>query len=345
MDNEKDLVAEFVIYFTDNAISTFNLKENTYLRNKLANICINFRHYTYARACKTLFKLFYGDKPERETMLCELFQTINFSIMEETDTVEKNTPNFSEEEIRVFTQELLYQYSCCNPDFLMIDEPEEYQKELHELKQVMANDPILFYRAVKQCELICHIDHIVNNSLIFLMLRTKTCHIRGLEMIGHNFQHRVLLLPYAKKIGLLLQAMHNAKILNTNRISPFMTWLNQHEKDDLVSKSSIELPKVLLFNELTKFSDLVSLLPNSSKLRDCFQEVKSDVISVPEYEELVKAIIHYFYAKQSYSEAQVAFSLGDYESLSKFSKALRDLESANTIYNNVLDSFLAFCKS
>ena len=345
MDNQNVLMAEFLICFTDDAIATFNLNENTLLRNKLTNICINFRHYTYAMACKTFFKLFYGDKLERDEILGELFQTITFSLSENIDKTKKEIPNFNEEELRVFTQELLYQYTRCNPEFLTLDEPEEYKKELNDLKEAMANDPILFYRAVKQCELVCHIDHIVNNSVIFLTLSAKTCHMRGLDIMGHNFKHRVLLLPYANKIGRLLEAMHKARNSNSNRISPFMTWLNQHEKDYFVSKSSIELPKVLLFDELTKFSNLVSGLPNSDKLRSCFQKVTSDVISTSEYEVLVTAIIGYFYEKQSFTEAQVSFSLGDYESLANFSRALRDIENAKVLYNNALESFLAFCKS
>ena len=229
-----------------------------------------------------------------------------------------------------------------------LEESSEYQKDLANLKAMMSKDPILFFRAVKQCELICHVEPIASDCINYLSSKQKSSNMEALAMLGHNFQHRVLLLPYAKQIGSLLKAMHSAKNRNANRISPFETWLSQHEEEEFINKSSTELPKVLLLDELINFSDLIDTLPRSQELNCFFQHINFDkniLLNAEEFQELVKTIVVFLYRKQNYREAQALFSLGDMDSLYNFIQCKNDFESAVSHYNQALDNFLTYCKT
>lgn len=350
---ETPLVANYLIHFTETATTKLALSQNAKLRNSLTNACINFRHYSAANANKTLFTLFYGEKSMHEEILKRLFKTAAQSPLEDNfKEPEQNIPSFNQEEFQVLAKELLYQYSAAHPDFLVVKAHcHDYQKELDNLKSSMAAHPILLYRAVEMCKSVCHVEHIVTYGVKLLLSRCSFHQSRGLEAIGHNFQHRVLLLPYAREIGLLLEAMHKAKDCR-NSVSPFAIWLNQHEENEFrLAVNTDKLPQYLLLREFENFlngsSELICTLPRSKDLGHCLNTFKNSLnilLEKTEYLHFAEVLVALLYAKRFYQEAQDEFSLGDPESLSNLSKSIKQLECAKNTYNSTLDVFINSCK-
>lgn len=350
---ETPLVANYLIHFTDTATTKLALSQNEKLRNSLTNACINFRHYSAANATKTLFFLFYGEKVQHEEIIKRLFKTAGQLILEEHHEIpEQNIPNFNPEQIQDLANELLYQYSAAHPDFLVVEAHcSDYQKEFNNLKSAMAGHPVLFYSAVEMCKPVCHVEHIVSYGVKLLLSWHTISQGRGLEAIGHNFQQRVLLLPYAKEIGLLLKAMHNAKD-SRNSVSPFAIWLNQHEENEFRTAANTDkLPHYLLLSEFENFlngnSKLINNFSRSQDLKICLESFKSCLNSLLEKDEFLhfaEALVALFYATRFYQEAQDEFSLGDPDSLSNLSKSMKQLESAKKTYNSALDFFINSCK-
>lgn len=348
------VIPHYLIHLSDNAISKLNLNENHKLRNSLNNACINFRHYPANTATQFLVTLFYGDKLKREDTLKKLFRNQSYSPFEdEYDKNFQDFPKFTEEDYQTLANELLYQYSIGNPYILTVDaDCPEYKKELNNLKNAMAQHPVLFFRAVQMCKVVSHVNPIVSRCTELLMSRSVVAQRMGLELMGFNFQHRVHLFPYARKIGQLLQSMHKA---NDNLISPFVTWLNQHEGIDsstYVFDESIanELPQYLLLNEFEKFindtSDIIKTLPYYEDLKICLIKYKSNLNSLLEKEDyllLTKAIITFLYAKKLFNESQESFSMGDQDTFMPLCKSLKILEEAKSSYKVALYRFINTC--
>ena len=349
----QSLAASYMVHLTETATTKLALSQNVKLRNSLTNACINFRHYSATNANQTLFTLFYGEKAQHEEIIKRLFKTAGQLSLQDSLTIPKqNIPKFNPEEIQVLANEFLYQYSAAYPDFLVVEAHcSDYQKELNNLKSAMAGHPILLYRAVEMCKSVCHVEHIVSYGVKLLLSSHTICQGRGLEAIGHNFQHRVLLLPYAKEIGLLLKAMHNAKD-DRNSVSPFAIWLNQHEESEFRTAATTDkLPHYLLLSEFEKFlngnSKLISNLHRSKDLKICLESFKTCLNSLLEKDEFLhfaEALVALFYAKKFYQEAQEDLSLGDHESLIKLSMSMKQLEPAKDTYNSALDIFINSCK-
>lgn len=341
------MVANYMILFSKAAISQLKLDERIDLRNSLNNACINFRHYPATTATKTLVTLFYGDRTKREEVISKLFQNVKcYSLEEQSKTNHKNIPKFNEEEYQALANELLYQYSAANPGVLSIEtDCDEYKNELNNLKIAMKQHPVLLFKAFQMCKVVSHVEPIASRCVGLLLSKNAVCQRIGLELIGFNFQYRVLLFPYAKKIGLLLQSMNKA---TENLISPFATWLNQHDEIECISD---ELPQYLLLNEFEKFlnenSRIISELPNSTNLKAIltpFKENLSMLLEKEEYLQLTKAIINLLFAKRFYREAQEDFSMGNMESIITLSKSLKIWEGAKNTYNTTLDIFIHSCR-
>lgn len=352
------LVADYFIVFTKSAINTFNLDQNKSLRNSLANACINFRDYSEQNAIKVLFVLFYGQRAKREEVVKKLFK-IHHHLFIDSEIKEpiKNIPDFDEVGYQVLANELLYQYSAAYPRFLEVKTScSGYSKQLEDLKKCMHEHPVLLFRAVEMCKIVCHVDTIASQCISLLLSKNPICQRIGLEMIGHNFQHRVLLFPFAKEIGLLLQAMHNTNA-EAELISPFETWLNQHSEimyatDYTYCTLPTELPQQLLLAELGKFinnnSPLISNLPNSKKLASCLNLFKTNLsvlLEHSQYLNLTKGIVIWLNAKHAYNEAHDEFSMGDIDSLKVLMTTLKNLEKASTLYASVLNEFVNSCQA
>jgi len=347
------MVANYLIVFSETAIEKLKLDQKADLRNGLNNACINFRHYSSTTATKSLITLYYGDKAKREELLRKLFKNTYVPILDtNSEQTHHHIPVFNEEEYQALANELLYQYSASNPGVLTVEACPEYENELNALKKVMNQHPVLLFRAVQMCNVVSHIEPVSSRCVDLLASKNTVCQRIGLETMGFNFQHRVLLFPYAKEIGLLLQAMNKS---NDNLISPFATWLNQHEGIDSTTNSlelymPDELPQYLLLNELEKFinadSEIISQLPNSGKLKDCLTLYAGNLNALLEKEEYLKlssAIVTLLYARRFYREAQEDFSMGDEETYWPLSKSLKILSKANEFYHNVLAAFINSC--
>lgn len=340
------MVANYLIRFSETAISKLKLDQKVELRNSLNNACINFRHYSASTATKALVTLFYGEIVKREEILRKLFKNTSSSPFESDLKIHpQNVPEFNEEEYQALANELLYQYSAANPGVLTVEtDCPEYQNEVIYLKDAMHQHPVLLFRAVQMCKVVAHVEPVASRCIGLLLSKNTVCQRIGLEMIGFNFQHRVLLFPYAKKIGLLLQAMNKTP---DNLISPFATWLNQHDEIESIPD---ELPQYLLLSELGKFlndnSSVISGLPNSSKLKNfltLFNENLNILLEKEEYLDLTKAIVTLLFAKRFYWEAQEDFSMGDEESLITLSQSIKILQNAKSSYNAALDVFIHSC--
>lgn len=355
--DSKPMVANFLVVFTKEATSKLGLDKNAELRNVLTNVCINFRHYSADSAIKALFALFYGDSTKREKILKNLFYSTHFiSVENGIKDVSPEFQKFNNEEIEALATELLNQYSAAHPDFLKIDASPEYAKEFKSLKEAMCNQPVLFYRAVQMCKTVCHMDNIVYPCVNKLVFGNVPSQMQGLSMIGHNFQHRMLLLPFSSDIGRLLLAMNNTKS-DENVISPFETWLNQNEESDFTF-GAIEQPLSdephlsLLLDEFERFlngnSELLKKLPDSIKLESClimFRDNLNNLLEKKEYLHLANAIVTWLYANKSFQEAQKDFSMGNEDSIFAFARGLRNMKKADSLYASALAEFIASCFS
>ena len=345
--DEKHIVADYMVRFTDESVAKLNLDRNITLRNFFTNACINFRHYSAASASKTLFNLFYGDSLSRYDIIDKLFK-INPRIYDSSFFEQGpvfNIHDLTKEQLQVLIKEFLYQYSAAHPDFLVIESHPEYEKELNDLKTLMSNDPILLYKAVEMCKLVsqCHKDY-VSTCFTRLMSTNTTYQMCGLKQIGYNFQNRILLLPYAREIGTLLMAIYNSKTAN-DIASPFREWLKQNDQP-VVN----ELTQTLLLDELKKFindkSEIIPILPHSIELCFALQRFDSleSLIDKKEFLLLTEAIISYYQAKQAYQDSQ-NFELSDFNSLCNVARTTKALEKSKENYEHAINIFLAFCSS
>lgn len=341
------MVANYMILFSKTAISQLKLDEKVELRNCLNNACINFRHYSATTATKALVALYYGDSTKREEVISKLFKNIHcYNSVYATKTSFQKILQFNEEEYQALANEFLYQYSAANPGVLSIEtDCNEYRAELSNLKVAMVQHPVLLFRTVQMCKIVSHIEPVASRCVALLLSKNAVCQCVGLELIGFNFQYRVLLFPYAQKIGLLLQAMNKT---TENLISPFATWLNQHDEMKCIPD---ELPQYLLLNEFEKFlnkdSRLISELPNSTDLETFltpFKENLNALLEKEEYLHLTKSIVNLLFAKRFYREAQEDFSMGNMESVFTLSKSIKTWESAKKAYITTLDTIIHSCR-
>lgn len=353
MENSS-VVAHYLIHLSENATSKLKLNENPRLRNSLNNACINFRHYPANTATQYLVTLFYGDKFKCDDIIRKLFKSQTYSLSDDNcEKVIQDVPIFAECDYQVIAQELLYQYSIADPDILTVEaECPGYEKELNNLKKAMNQHPVLLFRAVQMCKVVSHVSPIVSRCTELLLSKSTVSQRIGLELMGFNFQHRILLFPYAKKIGQLLYAMHKT---NDSLISPFVTWLNQHEGIDSSTYSldesiADELPQYLLLNEFAKFicddSEVIEKLPRSNDLKICLIRYKTNLDILLEKEEylyLTKAIITFLYAKKFFSESQDSFSMGDLDTFAPLCKSIKIFENAKQSYAIALNNFIASC--
>lgn len=165
-----------------------------------------FCEYDLLNATSALFTLLYDDnKHARNKVLTKL----NFTLYTE-DSFEYEYFFIEEESILPIAEELQFQYHAAHPHFLKVKDCPNCEKELEVLKIVLANHPILLYRAVDSVWNALNNAENAQNCIHLLLSETEKVQAKGLEKMSHNPKHQQLLLPYAKEIGLLLKAMHNA---------------------------------------------------------------------------------------------------------------------------------------
>ena len=208
----------FAVQIRTKTINRLGLKENVVAQIKLANSIVSFRDSSYKDALKTIFALVYGSEIRED-----LLQRFGFT--SSPDMTEKYII-LNDEQIVQLGKELKFQYKLSRPNFLEVEDNPGYQEELDGLKKAMSNHPILLYRIVELCEK-CHESHdIVAPCVELLMSKNADSQKNGLRKLGNNAQYQELLLPYAEKIGVLLQAMYN--------------W---HEEQQLILEAQEELNK------------------------------------------------------------------------------------------------------
>lgn len=293
----------FAVQLRTKTIDRLGLKENVVAQIKLANSIVSFRDSSYKDALKTIFALVYGSEIRED-----LLQRFGFT--SSPDMAEKYII-LNDEQIVRLGNELKFQYKLSKPNFLEVEDNPGYQEELDELKKAMNNHPVLLYRVVEACEKCHDSDDIAIPCVELLMSENANNQKNGLRRLGNNAQYQNLLLPYAEKIGILLNAMYNwhmeqqaildAQAKLNNFPSPFAQlsdMLKQKQKEEELSKvtepcsepSESEQPtepqaemtdnfsKYSLSDELSKFiknkSHIVRNLPRDEEFWSCLKSLR-----------------------------------------------------------------------
>ena len=200
--------ANFEISIREETFEKLNLGTNSKMHRFLKESIDDFLYYNFSAAITTLFKLLYEDD---KYTLDEFLKKLHFTLYSETSfdsTVEYLF--ITEQEAKLIANELQFQYVEAHPNFLKVN-AQNYpgcEEELRALSiQLEANHPVLFYNAVKSIQ---NLEPEEVAACIKLLLSEKEAtQLEGLEKMKHNRKYQKLLLPYAKKIGLLLQAYSN----------------------------------------------------------------------------------------------------------------------------------------
>ena len=191
----------FAVQLRTKTIDRLGLKENVVAQIKLANSIVSFRDCSYKDALKTIFALVYGSEIRED-----LLQRFGFTSSPE---MAEKYIILNDEQIVRLGNELKFQYKLSKPNFLEVEDNPGYQEELDELKKAMHNHPVLLYRVVEACEK-CHDSHDIAIPCVELLMSENSDNQKnGLRRLGNNAQYQNLLLPYAEKIGILLNAMYN----------------------------------------------------------------------------------------------------------------------------------------
>lgn len=234
-------VAEFMVRFSKEAVQQLGLDKNPNFRNNLTNAVINLRCYSFSAATQFFFCLYYGAKEERENTFLKLFEPSKPYDQEGFISTNQSEyiKSFSTEQYTILANELLMKYKEANPRFLDANKHPECKKEFNSLKKALAEHPILLYRTIYLCEQVYTSSDFVKECLHYLLSEKDREQIDGLKMLGYNFSYRTQLRPFAKEIGLFLQAMHNAyeeeqKLLAARRDEGFNTPFS--ELSDLLKK-------------------------------------------------------------------------------------------------------------
>ena len=199
------------IIIRSSTMKSLNLQEDSILHRLITEACVNICYYGYSEVFPILFKLLYGDTEERNQQL----YIYGITYQPADENTEYNNPEnlyvfHTENQVKAFANELRHQYSRINPNFLKVNENPHYEKELSDLKKSMSNVPMLFYIAVTSCSKIHDNRKQVEFCYEMMISDEERNVISGLKNMGHNSKHTDLLLPYAKKIAILLMAMSDA---------------------------------------------------------------------------------------------------------------------------------------
>ena len=194
------MLPTYVVKLRTKAIEGLELKQDTSAQNRLCNFIATFRENSQKDAFRTIFALVYGSD-FREDIL----QRFGFTSSEE------NSDNYSflnDNQIILLGNELRYQYKQSNPNFLEVGSSSDFPEQLEALRKVMSCHPLLFFRAVENCNANHKYSDIVSTCVELLTSNVYESELYGLKKLGHNSQYQKLLQPYSKEIANLLQAMH-----------------------------------------------------------------------------------------------------------------------------------------
>lgn len=297
---EKSCVANFCIQLSENA-SQIPLP-----KSKLIAFIRTFRDFSRKRAVETLFRLKYGTNESKKEALewFECKQHNTFSGITESQFIQ--ILDFSEEEISLLLDELCIQYEAKDPDFLSIYSIKglpttSCQEELNVLQSKMSDSPLLFFLVVKKC-VKERKNPYASKIIVQLLSNDTTAHIFGLEMLGFDFNYRVLLKDFSNEIGTLLLAMYRQYTKNVKLLSrkddftlPLATLLNEMQAsgdDSTTAVNEIEFFK----KELLKFVNVTAdVNPKSPSFSFC-SEYQSKL------EQLGKKTISLLNARNEYKD-------------------------------------------
>jgi len=235
-------------------IKKLNLENSPSAVNKLIEEIIEFRDTTFLEAFRIIFILLYSNISD------ENFNTRKQILHKFGFTCWKNDLPFykflNEEQIVQLGNELRYQYTQANPEFLSVEDNSAYHEELICLQNAMSNHPLLFFKAVRNCKQHAYKEYVVYAEQ--LLSNKVSSQLYGLRQLGHNKQYQELLQPYAAKIGNLLLAMYNA---------------NKEDQENLidyVEETSSEIPE----KQPIDITNEIDSKPEEDEIQKAFDEKK-----------------------------------------------------------------------
>jgi len=184
------------------------LDKNPSLHRFLKTAIELFCGYNFTEASYVIFKLLYENDKDTHNKVLKDFGFTLYSEESFDPCVEYLF--IEESEVRPIAEEMQFQYMEAYPQFMKAKDCPGCEKELEALKNLLGDQHLLLYRAVESVWY-SHKDAELVKNCVFLLLSDKPVNqAKGLEKLNHNYKHQQLLLPYAKEIGHLLKAMHDA---------------------------------------------------------------------------------------------------------------------------------------
>lgn len=202
---EKNCVADFYIRLSQKA-TEIPLPEN-----ELINLVRTYRSFKRDRALDVLFRLKYGTFENKKECLDWLTPKIieDGKIICIEDLTSKFI-SFTDEQFCLLADELQTQYKEKDPFFLDVHSirglPNGCQEELSMLQKKMADSPLLFFMAVKQCVKFRKNSE-VSQWIVELLSNSPEAQTIALENLGFNFNYRLRLKAFCNEIGALLLSM------------------------------------------------------------------------------------------------------------------------------------------
>lgn len=243
--NETEQVAGFFVKLGSEAAEKLPLT-----KHELINTIRTFRYLSRGKALNVLFKFQYGTCSQKEEALssfCQKQENGNVIIYDFLEKIFQFTP----EQFGILANELYHQYQAYDSSFLNITSikglPNNCKKELVKVREAMAEEPVLLFRAVERCVLQHKKEHLVSRCVLHLLSENTASQMIALEKLEFKFDYRVLLLPYSKEIANLLLAMHHQYVSNQHMLS---------------SQESFTLPLVELLQKLKSFQSEIIYIRN-----------------------------------------------------------------------------------
>lgn len=357
---EKNCVAGFYIKLTNNA-SAIPLPES-----ELFNLVRTFRYFKRDKALEVLFRFKYGtSESKRECLDWFAEKTIDEGKIVYIDNPTSKIINFTDEQFCLLADELQIQYQAKDPSFLDVHSirglPNGCQKELDMLQKKMAEDPLLFFMAVKKCVKFRK-NPDVSQWIVELLSNNPVSQTIALENMEFNFNYRICLKAFSSEIGILLLTMRQIyvkrqKLFNSQDIFvlPLVALLKEMIELDIQASMSIKqdtLPKkyhhsdkVAIFeSDVLKFIEVSAKVNRDSYCFDTFAECRQKL------EILGKAIISLLKAQIEYQkifseekkEGILFVAATDISLSKKMCTVQEECNSSKTAYYIALEDFQHF---
>lgn len=349
-------------------IQELELVKNNQLLLRLTEASEKFCQYDFGEASSVIFKLLYEDNKDiRE----RAFQDFKFTLSSEISFDQSLDYYFLTEEVSLsVAEELQVQYLKAHPSFLRVRDCPGCDQELKTLKSKLEEKhPLLLFRAVESVRYAYQDEKNVSGCVKLLLSENSKDQRQGLQQgLKHNYKYSMLLLPYSKEIGDLLQAMHNVYMakqrvmaaqeeLNSS-FAPLAKLLDKFPVDSVSKVDAVPATNVAPTNDVEPAPEAAptSKQPSSNPVSPSFikeyslsaelsnlianKDTLLAVLTAHEnLENFTTALIN---AKKKFDEANANYSTDDFNTLHTLFAAGKAFEDAKVTYNAAYDSFIEY---